>query len=56
MQNDMQLHIKYVSAIGLKPAEYNPRKHDKVAADQLKESIRRFRVVDPLVVNSAPGR
>lgn len=52
----MPLHIEYVPAAGLKPAEYNPRKHDKAAADQLKESISRFGVVDPLVVNCAPGR
>lgn len=56
MQNDMQLHIKYVQAAGLKPAEYNPRKHDKAAADQLKESIRRFGAVDPIIVNEAKGR
>ena len=52
----MQLHIKYVPAAGLKPAEYNPRKHDKAAADQLKESIRRFGAVDPIIVNEAKGR
>ncbi|MBU6500650.1 MAG: DNA modification methylase [Patescibacteria group bacterium] len=56
MKNTMPLHIEYVPAAGLKPAEYNPRKHDKAAADQLKESISRFGVVDPLVVNCAPGR
>jgi len=56
MSKDMPLHIEYVPAAGLKPAEYNPRKHDKAAADQLKESISRFGVVDPLVVNCAPGR
>ncbi len=56
MKNNMPLHIEYVPAAGLKPAEYNPRKHDKAAADQLKESISRFGVVDPLVVNCAPGR
>lgn len=52
----MQLHIKYVPAADLKSAEYNPRKHDKAAADQLKESIRRFGAVDPLIVNEAKGR
>ena len=56
MKNTMPLHIEYVPAAGLKPAEYNPRKHDKASADQLKDSIRRFGVVDPLVVNCAPGR
>lgn len=56
MENNLQLHIQYVPAAGLKPAEYNPRKHDKEAAEQLKESIRRFGLVDPLVVNEAPQR
>ena len=56
MSKDMPLHIEYVPAAGLKPAEYNPRKHDKAAADQLKESISRFGVVDPVIVNCAPGR
>lgn len=56
MQNDTRLHIQYVPAAGLKPAEYNPREHDKAAADQLKESIRRFGNVDPLIVNRAAGR
>jgi len=56
MQNTMELHIEYVPAASLKEAEYNPRKHDKAAADQLKESIRRFGAVDPLVINEAKGR
>jgi len=51
-----KINIKYVDIRLLKPAEYNPRKHDKVAADQLKESITRFGAVDPLIVNQAPGR
>jgi len=53
---DMPLQIVYVPLVGLRPAEYNPRKHDDIAAEQLKESIKRFGVVDPLVVNCAPGR
>jgi len=40
----------------LMPAEYNPRKHDEVATGQLKQSIRRFGLVDPIIVNSAPNR
>ncbi len=51
-----KIHIQYVDINPLKPAEYNPRKHDKVAADQLKESITRFGAVDPLIVNQAPER
>lgn len=40
----------------LRPSEYNPRKHSKEQADQLKESIKRFGVVDPVICNSAPER
>lgn len=35
---------------------YNPRAHDRQAIEQVKESIRRFGVVDPLIVNGAPER
>lgn len=56
MQDKLQLHIQYVPAADLKSAEYNPRRHDEAAADHLKESIRRFGAVDPLVVNKAKGR
>lgn len=37
-------------------AEYNPRKWDEAAVANLKESIKRFGLVDPIIVNSAPGR
>ncbi len=44
-------------AIGdLLPAEYNPRKWDKTAVENLKESITTFGMVDPLVVNGAENR
>lgn len=44
-------------AIGdLNPAPYNPRKWDHAAVKNLKESIRRFGFVDPLIVNGAPKR
>lgn len=38
------------------PADYNPRKHDETAVAQLKQSILRFGLVDPVVANSAPSR
>lgn len=38
------------------PADYNPRKHDEVASEQLKQSILRFGLVDPVIVNSSPVR
>lgn len=40
----------------LRVAEYNPRKHSKEQADQLKESIKRFGMVDPVICNNAPER
>lgn len=48
--------IKYVPVQDLKSADYNPRKHDATAAEKLKESIRRYGLVDPILVNSAPKR
>lgn len=50
------LHIEYASLGVLKPAAYNPRKISPEALAQLKESITRYSVVDPLIVNSAPKR
>ena len=51
-----KIKIEYVNINNLKPSEYNPRKHDKESSDQLKESIKRFDVIDPLLVNSAGER
>lgn len=45
-----------VSAKDLIPADYNPRKHDELATEQLKQSIMRFGLVDPIIVNSALSR
>jgi len=50
------IKIEYVDINILIPAEYNPRRHDTTMADQLKESIRRFGFVDPVIANSAPSR
>lgn len=58
-KNNLQtkdMRIEHVPIATLKPAEYNPRKWDKEAENQLKESIKRFGIVDPLLVNSAPKR
>lgn len=38
------------------PADYNPRKHDDAANEQLKQSILRFGLVDPVISNSSPER
>lgn len=48
--------MQYIDASLLKASEYNPRKWSKEAEEELQESIRRFGMVDPLVVNSAPER
>lgn len=46
------LQVEYVSVDELQAADYNPRKHNEKQAEDLKESIRRFGLVDPLIVNS----
>ncbi len=54
--NKPQLRIEYVALSSLRHPERNPRIWTKEATEQLKESIKRYGVVDPLIVNSAPGR
>ncbi len=51
-----KIQIVHVSVSELRASEYNPRKWDKEAESQLKESIKRFGIVDPLLVNSAEER
>src|SRR3989339_80168 len=55
-KQNKNINIEYVLLDLLKPAEYNPRKWDNEAEVQLKESIERFGIVDPLLVNSADDR
>lgn len=50
------LKVQYVDINQLKPADYNPRKWSEEAARQLTESIKRFGLVDPFIVNSAENR
>ena len=50
------LHIEYVPITSISPALYNPRVWDDESKKQLTESITRFGVVDPLIVNSAEDR
>jgi len=54
--SDTKLTIVEVPINELRASEYNPRKHSKEQADQLKESIKRFGMVDPVICNSAPER
>jgi DNA modification methylase len=51
-----QIAVQYVPIGTLRPAEYNPRKHDEQATEKLKASLQRFGLVDPIIVNSAPER
>ena len=56
LKNDKKLGITYVPIKQLKPSEYNPRKISKESLEQLKKSIERFQMVDPIIANSAPNR
>ena len=40
----------------LNPAVYNPRRWEKEALKQLSESVRKYGLVDPILVNNAPNR
>jgi DNA modification methylase len=51
-----KLKIQWVDIDDLKPSEYNPRKWTEKEINDLKESIKRFGIVDPLIVNSAENR
>lgn len=51
-----KLKVQYLEIKKLKTADYNPRKWSESAINNLKKSIKRFGLVDPLIVNSAPNR
>ena len=48
--------ITKVALKDLIPTEYNPRKWNEEAIAQLTESIKKFGLVDPILVNGAEGR
>jgi DNA modification methylase len=50
------LRIEQIDINLLIPADYNPRKWSPTAEEELKESIRLYGIVDPLLVNSAEER
>ncbi len=54
MKNKLQ--TVYVQIDALVKADYNPRKWDEKALNDLKTSIQRFGIVDPAIVNNAPSR
>lgn len=51
-----KLIIEQVKIDQLNPADYNPRKWSTEATESLRESINKFGLVDPIIVNKAPGR
>jgi len=51
-----KLKIVYVDIKDLKPAEYNPREMDDKESSNLEESLERFGMVEPIVVNSNEKR
>lgn len=54
MKNDLK--VTNILITDLKSADYNPRKWSDVAINGLKESIQKFGLVDPIIVNHAPNR
>lgn len=51
-----ELRITQVNISDLKPSLYNPRKWSDSAIEQLKESMQKFGLVDPILVNGAEER
>jgi len=56
MQAHKDLQITNIKISELKPALYNPRKWSESAIEQLTESIKRYGLVDPILVNGAKTR
>lgn len=50
------IQVTQVAIEDLKPSEYNPRKLSAKAEAELTESLKRFSLIDPLIVNSNPER
>lgn len=51
-----KLKIEHVAISSLKKAEYNPRKMSEKQESDLTESVKRFGLIDPLLVNNYKGR
>ena len=51
-----KLSIQQVKIGDLKPSEYNPRSWNEDTTEQLAESIKRFGLVDPILVNGSDQR
>jgi hypothetical protein len=52
MQTLNDLKIVYVPVSELHLADYNPRKHSPEAMSSLKESLKRFGTIDPVIVEN----
>ncbi|MBI3289865.1 DNA modification methylase [Candidatus Microgenomates bacterium] len=56
MNQKLQLKVVYIPITDLRSANYNPRKWSEEAIKGLRESIKKFGLVDPLLANSAENR
>lgn len=56
MATEQKLVIEQVALTKLKPSTYNPRKWSEKTTAALTESIQRFGLVDPILVNNAKNR
>ncbi len=54
--DDTKIAVQYIPIGSLQPAIYNPRKWSESEKATLKESILKYGLVDPVLVNSAPAR
>lgn len=55
-KQNAQLKIQNVKTEELQPNQRNPRKWSENEIEQLTDCIKRFNIVDPIIVNSAPER
>lgn len=53
---ETRMKVEFVKVTELKPSVYNPRKWDEKTLSDMEESIKRFGLCDPLIVNSAEER
>ena len=51
-----QLQVQHININELKASEFNPRTWSDYQLAKLRESIEKFGVVDPLIVNTHPSR
>lgn len=56
MDQTQNIKTVLVKVTDLITSDYNPRKWSKEQVEQLKESIQRFGIVDPIIANSADNR